>query len=165
MGSPVNRGGGAPSQISAGLVVFRTAARGLEFLLVHPGGPFWKNRDDGAWSIPKGLIDPGEDRLQAARREFQEETGFEVSGPFVELAPLRQPSGKLILAWAAEANLDLTAFASNRFELEWPRKSGRRLNIPEVDQAGYFPRGLALQKIHRGQIGFIEQVCGRLRDT
>jgi predicted NUDIX family NTP pyrophosphohydrolase len=148
-----------PKPVSAGLLVFRRAGDGVDFLLAHPGGPFWRTRDDGAWSIPKGLIDANEGALAAAKREFLEETGLQVSGAFIELAPLRQRSGKLILAWAVEADLDLSGFVSNRFELEWPRGSGRMLTVPEVDQIAYFPHALARRKILPGQVGFIDQVC------
>jgi len=140
-----------PRPISAGRVVFHRVASHLEVLLVHPSGPFWKNKADGIWSIPKGL-----DRLPVACREFQEKTRLDVSGTFIELVPLQQLSGMLMLAWAVEADPDLAAFACNRVELDWPRGSGRVLNILEVDQAVYFPGSIALQKIHPGQIGFIE---------
>lgn len=154
-----------PRPVSAGLLVFRRLGETIEFLLVHPGGPFWRTRDDGAWSIPKGLVDPDEEALSAAKREFFEETGLQVRGAFVELAPLRQPSGKLILAWAVEADLDLSGFVSNSFELEWPRGTGRMINVPEVDKAAYFPRALALRKILPGQAGLIEEVCQRVGRT
>ncbi len=146
---------------SAGVLVCRGGPAGPEFLLVHPGGPFWKNRDDGAWSIPKGLVDAGEDELTAARREFREETGLVVDGGFVRLAEQRQKSGKLVVCFLAEADLDLTAFRSNTFELEWPPRSGRTIVVPECDRAAYFPTSAALLKILPGQRGFIEEATRR----
>lgn len=146
---------------SAGLLVFRRRAA-VEFLLAHPGGPFWKNKDDGAWTIPKGLIDEGEETLAAAMREFAEETGHEVRGPFAELAPLRLKSGKIVHAWMAEADLDLAAFHSNSFEVEWPKRSGRMVSFPEIDRVAYMAPGLALTKILPGQAGFIHQALDLL---
>jgi len=138
--------------------VFRTTPRGLEFLLVHPGGPFWRSRDDGAWSIPKGLIDPDEDELAAAQREFHEETGLAPpGGPYQRLADLRQKSGKTVLCWLVAGDLDLAGFRSNTFEMEWPRGSGRRITAPECDRAAYFPTDQAMQKVLGGQAGFIAQ--------
>ncbi len=150
------------AQRSAGLLVFRRRDGGLEFLLAHPGGPFWAKRDDGAWSIPKGLADDGEDLLAAARREFLEETGLNVEGEFVRLADLRQKSGKVVSGWLVEADLDLSAFCSNTFELAWPRGSGRTLTVPECDRAEYFPAEAALRKILPGQRGFIEEAMAKL---
>lgn len=152
-----------PKPISAGLVVFRQGANGLEFLLVHPGGPFWRNRDDQAWSIPKGLVEEGEDNLTAAKREFLEETGLTVDGRFLELGSLKQKSGKLVHAWAVEADLDLEGFVSNRFDLEWPRGSGRTISVPEADACAYFPLEAARVKILPGQKAFIEAVAGVIR--
>jgi predicted NUDIX family NTP pyrophosphohydrolase len=151
-------------QKSAGLLVFRRSrgADGPEFLLVHPGGPFWARRDEGVWSIPKGLIDAGEDELVAAAREFREETGLAVGGEFVRLADLRQKSGKLVICWLIEADLDLTGFHSNTFELAWPPGSGRTLVVPECDRAEYFPAEVALRKILPGQRGFIDEALGRI---
>ena len=149
------------AQRSAGLLVWRRRDGRAEFLLAHPGGPFWAARDDGAWSIPKGLIDDGEDELAAARREFHEETGLAVDGAFVRLRDLRQKSGKVVSGWLVEADLDLAGFRSNTFELAWPRGSGRTLVVPECDRAEYFPAQAALRKILPGQRGFIEEalVC------
>jgi predicted NUDIX family NTP pyrophosphohydrolase len=149
-------------QKSAGLLVARRGADGPQFLLAHPGGPFWARRDEGAWSIPKGLIDDGEDALAAARREFREETGLAVDGDFVRLADLRQKSGKLVMCWLLEADLDLAGFCSNTFELAWPRGSGRTLIVPECDRAAYFDAPSALAKILPGQRGFIEQALALL---
>jgi predicted NUDIX family NTP pyrophosphohydrolase len=123
-------------QKSAGLLVWRRGADGPQFLLAHPGGPFWARRDAGAWSIPKGLIDEGEDPLAAARREFAEETGLTVSGDFTPLAEARLKSGKTVLCWLVEADLDLAGFCSNSFEMEWPRGSGRRITAPECLHRG-----------------------------
>jgi predicted NUDIX family NTP pyrophosphohydrolase len=136
--------------VSAGLLVWRAGSDGPQFLLAHPGGPFWKNKDDAAWSIPKGLVEEGEDLLVAARREFAEETGHALDDDGVELAPCRA-SGKTIQAWLVEADLDVAGFVSNTFEIEWPPKSGRRATFPEVDRAAYFDAPTALVKIHRGQ--------------
>ncbi len=143
---------------SAGILLYRRKAGRPEVLLVHPGGPFWKNRDEAAWSIPKGLVDPGEPLLDAARREFQEETGFEVDGPFHELGQLKQPSGKIVHVWAAEGDLDPAQIHSNTFELEWPRHSGRIRTFPEVDQAAWFDLATARKKIHKGQRGFLDRL-------
>ena len=142
---------------SAGVLVYRRTGTGVEFLLAHPGGPFWKNRDEGAWSIPKGLIGEGEDVLCAARREFEEEVGQAVDGDFEPLTPLKQKSGKLIHAFLVEANLDLESFRSNMFELEWPRHSGKVQAFPEIDRVGWFGLEAALVKILPGQAGFIHE--------
>jgi predicted NUDIX family NTP pyrophosphohydrolase len=151
-------------ETSAGLLVFRrTLGSGAEFLLVHPGGPFWRNKDDGAWSIPKGLVNEGEDQRDAAVREFAEEVGLRVSGQFVALRPLKQTSGKTVVCWAVEADLDLAAFKSNEFELEWPPRSGRLIRVPECDRAAYFPTAIALRKLLPGQRGFIEEMQSRLQ--
>jgi predicted NUDIX family NTP pyrophosphohydrolase len=148
---------------SAGLLVYRQLGNaGIEFLLVHPGGPFWKSKDDGAWMIPKGLIDPDEDPLAAARREFDEETGFTVEGPFARLSPIRQPGGKRVMCWLAMADLDLSGFHSNVFEMEWPRGSGRRLQVPECDRAAYFDVEIARRKILASQTGLIEEAAALL---
>jgi predicted NUDIX family NTP pyrophosphohydrolase len=153
----------ARSARSAGLLVFRTTRQELEFLLVHPGGPFWRGRDDGAWSIPKGLIDPDEDELVAAQREFHEETGLAPpAGPYQRLADRRQKSGKMVLCWLVAGDLDLAGFASNTFEMEWPRGSGRHITAPECDQAAFFPTELALRKVLGGQAGFIAEAARRL---
>jgi predicted NUDIX family NTP pyrophosphohydrolase len=147
---------------SAGVLVYRRGAQGVEFLLAHPGGPFWSNRDDGAWSIPKGLIGEGEDVLAAARREFEEETGQAIVGDFRALAPLKQKSGKLVHAFLVEADLDLDAFHSNLFEMEWPRRSGQVQAFPEIDRIGWFEPQEALIKILPGQAGFIREAMAQL---
>jgi predicted NUDIX family NTP pyrophosphohydrolase len=131
-------------------VVWRPRAAGPEILLVHPGGPYWRGKDEAAWSIPKGLVEPGEELLAAARREFAEELGFAIDGEFAPLAPCRQPGGKLVHAWLIEADLDLSDMRSNLFELEWPPRSGRLQAFPEVDQAAYVAAEAALVKAHKG---------------
>jgi predicted NUDIX family NTP pyrophosphohydrolase len=143
---------------SAGILMYRRRAGVLEVFLVHPGGPFWKKKDAGAWSIPKGEEEEGEDSLEVARREFREETGFEASGEFVPLAPVRQPGGKVVTAWVLESDCDASAFKSNTFSLEWPPRSGRREEFPEVDRAGWFPLETAREKITKGQTGFLDQL-------
>jgi len=143
---------------SAGLLVYRRREKHLEFLLVHPGGPFWKNKDAGAWTIPKGEIQEGENPLDAARREFEEELGIKAEGDLVELAPIKQKAGKLVRAWALEADLDLTAIKSNTFSLEWPPRSGRATEFPEIDQAAYFDWETAKSSINPAQVAFLEQV-------
>jgi predicted NUDIX family NTP pyrophosphohydrolase len=147
---------------SAGVLVFRRGEAGIEFLLAHPGGPFWKNRDEGAWSIPKGLIGEDEDTLAAARREFEEEVGQAVDGDFRPLAPLKQKSGKLVHAFLVEADLDLESFRSNLFEMEWPRHSGKTQAFPEIDRVGWFGPDEALIRILPGQAGFIREALARL---
>jgi len=132
---------GRSSKRSAGLLMYRRSAGGLEVLLVHPGGPIWANKDEGAWTIPKGVYDDDEEPLDAAKREFQEETGFRVSGPFLSLGSVRQKSGKIVTAWAFEGDCLASELVSNSCEIEWPRRSGRQLTIPEVDRGEWF--GLA----------------------
>jgi len=132
-------------------------------MLVHPGGPYWENKDAGVWSIPKGLFEEGEAPLEAARREFAEETGFDVEGEFITLGELVQPSRKVVHAWALEGDLDTTKIRSNTFSLEWPPKSGRIENYPEINKGQWFDIDEARKKITRGQLGFIDrlidQVC------
>ena len=143
---------------SAGLLLYRRRQGVPEVFLVHPGGPFWAKKDEGAWSIPKGEAAPGEDLLSAARREFQEETGLGIDGDFRELAPVRQPSGKRVHAWAVEADLDADAIHSNSFEMEWPPRSGQRREFPEVDRAAWFHLPTARNKITKGQLGLLDQL-------
>ena len=133
-------------KISAGLLAFRRVSE-LEVLLAHPGGPFWAKKDDGAWTTPKGLAEPGADLLDTARREFAEETNLTAAGDFVALTPVKQQSGKVVHVWAFEADFDLTPFASNTFEIEWPPKSGRRQQFPEIDRIAYFTLAVAMTKI------------------
>lgn len=136
---------------------------GVEVLLVHPGGPFWAGKDDGSWSIPKGELGEGEDPLVAARREFEEETGCAVSGDFVPLKPLRQPGGKVVYAWAVRGDLDPSGLKSNTFSMEWPPRSGRQQEFPEIDRAAWFPIETAKRKITKGQAGFLSQLEETLR--
>jgi len=147
---------------SAGILVYRQRGGRLEFLLAHPGGPFWKNRDAGAWSIPKGLIGEGEDLLAAARREFEEEVGQPVEGGFEPLTPLKQKSGKMVHAFLVEGDPDLSAFRSNLFEMEWPRRSGQVQSFPEIDRVAWFTPDEALLKILPGQVGFVREAAERL---
>jgi predicted NUDIX family NTP pyrophosphohydrolase len=137
---------GRKVEVSAGLLAFRRG-HGLEVLLAHPGGPFWAKKDDGVWTIPKGLVEADADLLATARREFAEETNLTAAGAFIALAPVKQKSGKAVHAWAFEANLDLAAFASNAFEIEWPPRSGRRKSFPEIDRIAYFAMPVAMTKI------------------
>jgi predicted NUDIX family NTP pyrophosphohydrolase len=134
------------SQTSAGLLAFRRKD-GIEVLLAHPGGPFWAKKDNGVWTIPKGLAEPGAGLFDTAQREFAEETNLRPHGAFIALAPVRQNSGKLVYAWAVEADLDLDSFASNTFEIEWPPRSGRRRSFPEIDRIAYFAVPVAMTKI------------------
>ena len=143
---------------SAGIIMFRDGEAGREVLLVHPGGPFWAKKDDGAWSIPKGEFTEGEDPLAAARREFEEELGTPVSGDFVELTAIKQNGGKLVYAWAVRGDLDPERLKSNSFTMEWPPRSGKMQSFPEVDRAGWFDLETARRKILESQRGLIEQV-------
>lgn len=147
---------------SAGLLLFREVSGHLEVLLVHPGGPYWAKKDEGAWSIPKGEFEDGEDPLAAAKREFQEETGFAPEGETVPLDPVRQPSGKLVHAWAMERDFDPAGLKSNTFSLEWPPKSGRLQEFPEVDRAAWFPMDEAHRKMLKGQAAFLVQLQQKL---
>ncbi|MGE0116926.1 MAG: NUDIX domain-containing protein [Dongiaceae bacterium] len=142
---------------SAGLLLYRRRD-GLQVFLVHPGGPFWAGKDAHAWSIPKGEIAEGEDPLQAARREFAEETGLAVDGRFLPLTPRRQPGGKIVHAWAVEADCDPAAVRSNSFALEWPPRSGRMQEFPEIDRAAWFPLAVAREKIHKGQAALLDEL-------
>jgi predicted NUDIX family NTP pyrophosphohydrolase len=149
------------TEVSAGLLVFRRTPR-LEVLLGHPGGPYWARKDEGAWSIPKGLVAADGDLAAAARRELAEETSFIADGPLVPLAPVRQKSGKIVHAFALEADFDVTKFASNTFEIEWPPRSGRRRAFPEIDRVGYFAIEEAMRKILAYQQPFIRELIERI---
>lgn len=138
--------------------MYRRTPEGLEVLLVHPGGPLWAGRDEGAWSIPKGLFGDEEDALDAARREFEEETGAVAPGDVIALDPVRQPSGKIVHAWAGEGDFDPAALKSNTFTMEWPPKSGRRREFPEVDRAAWFSLGEAARRITKGQAPLLRQL-------
>lgn len=146
------------SKISAGILLYRILGGVPEVFLVHPGGPYWRTKDSGAWSIPKGEIEHGESVLAAARREFQEETGLPLSAELVPLRPLRQPGGKLVHAWAARGNADAGSIRSNAFSMEWPPRSGRQQEFPEIDRAQWFPLAAAQEKILTGQRGFLDQL-------
>ena len=147
---------------SAGLLMFRRGRGELQVLLVHPGGPFWKNKDLGAWTIPKGEHDAGEEALVAAAREFREETGIERRGPFIALTPVKQAGGKLVAAWAFEGDGDAAAIRSNTFSLEWPRGSGRFQDFPEVDRAAWFSLDEARRKVLRGQVPLLEELASKI---
>lgn len=148
---------------SAGLLLFRNTADGLEVLLVHPGGPLWAKKDEGAWSIPKGEFEDDEQPLAAARREFEEETGMRPEGNFIALAPLRQPSGKIVFAWAVKGDFDAASLTSNLFSMEWPPKSGRQREFPEVDQAAWLTMHEAARKILPGQAPFLRELEEKLK--
>ena len=143
---------------SAGILLYRGDAGGIEVLLAHPGGPFWANKDEGAWSIPKGEYDAGEEPLACAIREFTEELGAIPTGPFLDLGELTQPSRKVVRVWAAHGAFDPMALKSSTFELEWPTKSGRKQAFPEVDRAAWFIPGEARRKILPGQVPFIDRL-------
>jgi predicted NUDIX family NTP pyrophosphohydrolase len=147
---------------AAGLLMYRFQQGRLEFLLVHPGGPFWKSKDAGAWSIPKGEIEPGEDPLAAARREFLEELGTTCQGEFLPLSPIQQKNGKVVQAWAVEGTCETAKITSNTFEMEWPPKSGRMQQFPEVDRAEFFPFEVALEKINPAQVPLLQELQRKL---
>ena len=143
---------------SAGILLYRRTGLEIEYFLVHPGGPFWKNKDIGAWSIPKGEFEEDEDPLKAAKREFEEETGVAVNGKFVALQPVKQKSGKMVYAWASESDLDHTIIRSNTFPIEWPPRSGKYIEIPEVDKGGWFTYETAKQKMIPGQAPILDEL-------
>jgi predicted NUDIX family NTP pyrophosphohydrolase len=147
---------------SAGLLLYRRSQSEPEVLLVHPGGPFWIKKDDGAWSIPKGLYEENEDPLRAARREFAEETGCHADGAFIELGSFKQPGGKIISAWALEGDFDVGSLRSNTFSIEWPPRSGRIETFSEVDRAEWFTPPVARKKIVKGQIEIIDALFDKL---
>ena len=148
---------------SAGILLYRKAGAGYEVLLGHPGGPFWAKKDNGAWSIPKGEFEPHEEPLAAAKREFTEETGSPApEGNYLELGTVKRPDGKLISAWAVEGDLDIAAFKSNTFEMEWPPKSGQKQTFPEIDRTAWMSLSDAQAKLHTGQIAFLEQLARHL---
>ena len=146
-----------PKKTSAAILLYRRRD-GLEVFLVHPGGPFWAKKDLGAWSLPKGELDEGEDPLAAAKREFTEETGFPIDGELHPLTPLRQPSGKTIVAWAVEGDCDPAALRSNTFSMEWPPKSGKRQEFTEVDRGAWFTIDEARKHIVKGQEPFLDEL-------
>ena len=150
--------------LSAGVLLYRRHHGAVEFLLVHPGGPFWQRKDDGAWSIPKGEFTEGELPEAAARREFAEETGSPLDVALEPLTPVRQRSGKLIHPFAGEGDFDTTALHSNTFALEWPPRSGAQRQFPEVDRAEWFDFAAAMRKLIEGQRPILEELARRLVD-
>jgi predicted NUDIX family NTP pyrophosphohydrolase len=151
--------------ISAGLLLYRSGAGGPEVLLVHPGGPFWRSRDRGAWSVPKGEAAGGEDLLATARREFQEETGFAADGPAIPLGEVRQRGGKHVHAWAVRGNADPARLRSNTFEMEWPPGSGKIASFPEVDRAAWFDLAEARRRILPAQAAFLDALAAALGES
>jgi predicted NUDIX family NTP pyrophosphohydrolase len=150
-------------ETSAGILAYRRKSDRLEFLLAHPGGPYWAGKDLAAWSIPKGLVGADEDDWGAAQREFAEELGLSIGSVAEALTPCRTSGGKLILAWLVAADLDVSDVHSNSFEMEWPPKSGRMASFPEVDRAAYFDVATAMLKIHKGQQPILAEAFARLR--
>jgi predicted NUDIX family NTP pyrophosphohydrolase len=146
---------------TAGLLLYRRGGD-LEVFLVHPGGPFWANKDTGAWSLPKGEIEEDEDPLQAAKREFTEETGFPIDGEFRRLEPIKQRGGKLVQAWVVEADCDASRVRSNLFSMQWPPKSGRLQQFPEIDRAQWFNIEEARKRINQSQVRFLDQLVALL---
>lgn len=146
-------------KISAGILLYRLRDDKLEVLLVHPGGPFFRNKDAGAWSIPKGETDGEEDLLAVARRELEEETGLKPAGPFVALKPIKQKGGKVVHAWACPGDCDPTQIKSNTFTIEWPTRSGRMQEFPEVDRAEFFDLASAKEKINAAQVGILDELA------
>jgi predicted NUDIX family NTP pyrophosphohydrolase len=152
------------TRVSAGLLMFRRRNKAVEFLLVHPGGPFWKNKDDGAWTIPKGEAGPGEELLDRAQIEFEEELGIKPSGNWVALGSIKQKGGKTVHAWALEGDLpDNFELKSNTFEVEWPPRSGKVKLFPEIDRAEFFPEEIARRKINPAQTAFLDRLREALR--
>lgn len=147
---------------SAGILLYRIADNQLQVFLVHPGGPFFKNKDDGGWSIPKGEFADDENPLDAAKREFLEETGQSVDGNFIELTTIRQKGGKTVYAWAVEGDIDHETIASDVFELEWPPRSGKRQIFPEIDKAAWFDIEAAIDKINSAQADLIKELQSKV---
>ena len=147
---------------SAGILLYRKKGRSFEVLLVHPGGPYWANKDAGAWSIPKGEFDDNEDALSAAKREFEEETGLNISGVFIELSPIKLKSGKTVFAWAVEGDIDPLKINRNEFVIEWPPRSGKMRSFPEIDKAAWFSLPDAEIKINPGQIKILEEMKSKV---
>ena len=145
-------------RISAGLMMYRIRDGKLQVLLAHPGGPFFKNKDEGAWTIPKGEVEPGEEFLETAKREFEEEIGITATGPFTALKPVRQKGGKIVHAWAFEGDCDPDATVSNTFTMEWPPRSGQQMEFPEIDRVGFFDVVAAKRKIKAGQEALIDEL-------
>ncbi|HZI84524.1 MAG TPA: NUDIX domain-containing protein [Casimicrobiaceae bacterium] len=147
---------------SAGVLLYRVRGGALEVFLVHPGGPYWRSKDAGAWSIPKGHLEAGDDAFAAAKREFLEETGSPVEGEFIPLVPVKQPGGKVVHAWAVEGDIDASSIRSNAFSIEWPPRSGKLQEFAEVDRGEWFSLDEARRKILTGQRGFLDQLQNRL---
>jgi predicted NUDIX family NTP pyrophosphohydrolase len=150
-------------KLSAGILLYRLKDKKPEFLLVHPGGPFFRNKNEGWWTVPKGELLPDENPLDAAVREFTEETGYLPSGVFNELTAIKQKGGKTVLCWAAEGDFDPDKITSNRFEMEWPPKSGKKASFPEVDKAGWFNYGEAVQLINESQVSLLDELLQVLK--
>jgi predicted NUDIX family NTP pyrophosphohydrolase len=152
-------------RVSAGLLMYRVRDGKLQVLLAHPGGPFFKNKDEGAWTIPKGEVEPGEDLLAAAQREFKEETGITPSGPFIPLTPVTQKGGKIVHTWAFEGDCDPNTIVSNTFTMEWPPRSGHELEFPEIDRAEFFDLTGAWRKVKAAQMALIDELKETLSQT
>ncbi|HET7726635.1 MAG TPA: NUDIX domain-containing protein [Candidatus Limnocylindrales bacterium] len=153
-------------RVSAGILLYRVDADSVRVLLAHPGGPLWTKRDDGAWSIPKGELDGAEEPLDAARREFSEESGHPApDGAYIDLGEVRLRSGKLVRAWAVNGDLDPATAASSTFELEWPPRSGRRITVPEVDRFAWFRPEEAARKLNPAQVAFVERLVRHLAEA
>jgi predicted NUDIX family NTP pyrophosphohydrolase len=150
-------------QKSAGIVLYRIQNNSIEVFLVHPGGPYWSKKDDGAWSIPKGEFDENEEPLAAAKREFEEETGIKISGGFLQLNPVKQKGGKLVYAWAVEGDIDPAKIKSNSFEIEWPPRSGKMKSFPEIDKAAWFQISDAKKKIIEAQSALIKELESKIQ--
>jgi len=151
------------SQKSAGIVLYRIQNKSLEVFLVHPGGPYWSKKDEGAWSIPKGEINEDEEPLAAAKREFQEETGIKISGEFIQLNPVKQKGGKIVYAWAIEGDIDPQKIKSISFEIEWPPRSGKMKSFPEIDKAAWFQLSDAQKKIIEAQSALIKELESKIQ--
>jgi predicted NUDIX family NTP pyrophosphohydrolase len=147
-------------RVSAGLLMYRHRDGGLQVLLAHPGGPFFREKDEGVWTVPKGEVGTGEDLLEAARREFEEEIGVTPTGPFLPLTPVKQKGGKVVHAWGFEGDCDPAAAVSNTFVMEWPPRSGRRVAFPEVDRADFFDLAAARRKINPAQVALLDELEG-----
>ncbi|MCI0443604.1 NUDIX domain-containing protein [bacterium] len=143
---------------AAGILLYRKEGSSIEVFLIHPGGPYWANKDEQSWSIPKGEFLDNEDPLTAAQREFQEETGFSLQGPFISIGSIKQSSGKVVQAWTAEGNLDASAIQSNSFRLEWPPRSGKYQDFPEADRGDWFSLAQARKKLLKVQLPFLENL-------
>ena len=148
---------------SAGIIVFKVVESELMIFLVHPGGPYWQKKNEGAWSIPKGEFNDDEDALEAAKREFAEETGFTITGNFIELTPIKQKSGKMVYAWAVENTIDAESIKSNSFTIEWPPKSNKMMTFPEVDKAAWFTIDVAKTRINPAQTALIDELAIKLK--